>query len=73
MKPGDGFVFDEFTLHGPGLEPAKDSKVAFVFRFVNARLDKINRKDIILPIRKEGANLTNFHLRFNLIKKIKLV
>ena len=56
MLAGDGFLFDEFTLHGPGLNISRGNKCAFVFRFVNSRLKEINRDDITISISKQANN-----------------
>lgn len=38
MTAGDAVLFDEFTLHGPGLRASSGPKVAFVLRFCPTNL-----------------------------------
>lgn len=58
MLPGDAFLFDEYTLHGPGLRESEANKCAFVFRFVNSRLKVINRDDVTISISKQNNNFS---------------
>lgn len=63
MRPGDGFVFDEYCLHGPGLKASHGKKIACVIRFVSSRYTAFRRSDVLVypPTRETmavGDNVT---------------
>jgi len=55
MSPGDIMIFDEYSIHGPGLKNALRKKSAVIFRYLSVRRKIHNRNELLLKVDKTGS------------------